>query len=430
MAYQIQLIDAKNSIPIRNVAGCSPSSDDFTALINEAQRRLAKRGNFYGMTQRMQLVFQGNCIAWPREVGTILGVRKCREVFPIRNNWYAFTGDWTGSPQSFGADTLFEDIEPGPVFDQIYGAGNGVKLIYQVADPNDVGKGITVFGRKYGFYPLQEHDASGNTIDGLTIQSWGGTGGFSYELGRNIVPKNAAYPGPNGVHNRDYLLDGLTIGQTYLFVQGENDALLIDGSSSYLSGYFTASATSVYLESKYHLTAPVDPVPITAKVYPVTPVMVTQIDAITRDATQGMAYLYQYDATTNQKFLLAAYYPSDTKPHYRRSIIRGFCAAYQNGCSDNNGTTPVYNRIEVLAKLKFIPASSDRDFLLVDDIDALKFAVQAVKAEEANDHATAETLITKAIRELNFRDRDMTPNNQTSIAVNATLHSWRTVNPN
>lgn len=423
MAYQKQLIDAKDDTAIKNISGVSTDSAEFVALVNEAQRRLMKRGNFYGMTQTMQLVFQGNCLAWPREVGTVLGIRKCNSIIPLRNNWYQFTPNFSGASEAWEPVSVFEDINPSPIFNPIYGGGNGVKVTYIVSNPNDIGKTCTIYGRKYGYQPLQEKSGS-VWVDGLTTTAIQGGGVFE-ALGDNLVAANASYSLPTGL----YSITGLTIGDTYVFYPGANE-----GGVTPIANDFTAAATTYSIQGRQkNHTLPVSDwnvYPVTARLYPTTPVLITEINAVVREATEGMAYLYQYDATAGTTLQLAAFYPGDTNPIYRRSVIRGFCERFRStACDSTSSTTAVYNRIEVLCKLKFIEAKSDRDWLFVDDFDALKFAIQAIKCEEANDHQTAETLISKAIRELNFGDRDKMPNWQTSIAVNTMSSNHQIYNP-
>ena len=335
MAYRYTLLNAKDSGALKAISGVSPSSTQFIDYLNEAQRRLMKRGNFDGMEQTMNLLFQGCVVAWPREVGTVLGVRKGHGSFQIQNQWYSFTGNWSGHHSNYHGDVTFEDLDAAPVHNTIYNLPAGMLIRYYVVNNEDVGKKITLFGHRAGYQPLQESNSLGTKIDGLTL--------------------TAARP----------------------FV-----------------------STSVY---------------------------VTDISSITREATTGMAYLYQYDPATNTLLDLAVFQPGDTNPSFRRSIVRNHSMRF---CTPGEDVTvPKWNSIEALVKLQFIPVAKDRDFLLVDDFDALKFMIQAIKCEEANDHATAEALIAKAIRELNFGDRDRLPDNYTPVMVQSMSASRPICNP-
>jgi hypothetical protein len=335
MAYKYQLIDAKSSGALKNISGVSSASPQFIDLMNEAQRRLIKRGDFYGMTQTMDLMFQGKLIAWPREVGTVIAVRGCGHPMQIQNQWYSFTGSWRHGHNHFHGDVVFEDVNPAPIFNEIYNVPNGMLIRYYVTNPADIGKTCTIYGHKYGAQPLQEV-VGGKTVDGLTLT-----------------------------------------GQNPWF------------------------STDVY---------------------------VTDIFSITRQPTFGMTYLYQFNPANSMLVSLAAFEPNETNPRYRRTFVRNHQTRFLRP-GETPSTTPKWNNVEALVKLEFIPVVNDRDFLLVDDMDALKFMVQAIKAEEANDHATAETLITKAIRELNFADREKNPDEATPVVVRSTFGNRTLRNP-
>lgn len=147
--------------------------------------------------------------------------------------------------------------------------------------------------------------------------------------------------------------------------------------------------------------------------------LVTKITSITREATSGMAYLYEWgpDADgVNALRDLAVYEPSETNPMYRRMKIKGYCGI--PGKQDDNGRT--IKQLEAMCSLEFVPLVSENDFLLLDDMDALAFGVQAVKYNQAGDAENAEVFFSKAIRELNFLDRKKSPTNQTAVSVNVT----------
>jgi hypothetical protein len=319
MPFTLQLADAKNDETIKNISSNCPNSAAFIALVNTAIRRLLKRGDWYGTTQVVEFCTRGCEITWPNWAGTIEGVRfqhdKPGHVF---NNWYRFTGAHHVHSE-WRSDVVLEDAGTAPCYNDITGT-TGKQIRYNVVKLADIGKKITIYGKKYGGQPLQEQNpVTGQWIDGLTI--------------------TAASP-------------------------------------------YGTDAT-----------------------------LVTQIDSVTREATSGMAYLYSYDPTTTDVVDLAQYQPNETNPRYRRSCIHNA----PHGRPDANGIC--WRRIEALIKLEFIPLVNDRDFLLIDDFDALAFMIQAIKAEQAQDNPTAEAFILKAIRELNFRDRDKFPDQTTPIQV-------------
>jgi hypothetical protein len=152
--------------------------------------------------------------------------------------------------------------------------------------------------------------------------------------------------------------------------------------------------------------------------------LVTHIDAITRQATDGMAYLYEFDPAANTLRDLAAFEPNDTNPRIRRSIIRN--RPHNCGSPDANGIH--WTTVEALIKLEFVPVVNGRDFLMIDNLDALTFMVQALKQEEANDKQSSEASITEAIREMNFELRDKNSDGQIPVRVQSVLGS-RIKNP-
>lgn len=331
MAYIYQLNDARNSVALRNVAAVKVESEQFTALINEAQRRLARRGEWYGLTQTAKFMFQGQTVTWPRYVGTVIAARTCQgqEVEP-RNRWFSFTGAFPGPSAQFGANLTLEDAGQRCTLNDITGEGEGQYIRLYIEKAADVGKKVKIYGRAYGNQPLMEK------VDGV----WQA---------------------------------GITLTTT---------------------------------------TAP----------YVQTAVKIIQIDSIIKDQMEGLSRLYEYDTTSATMRLIALFEPNETNPTYRSSIVRG-------AACENCGTDPRYNVLNVLVKLAFVPATAATDFLMIDNFDALKMGIQAIKAEEAGDNNSAEAFWIKAIRELNFDERDKVPDSMTSVYLDATM-CGRLENPN
>jgi hypothetical protein len=155
--------------------------------------------------------------------------------------------------------------------------------------------------------------------------------------------------------------------------------------------------------------------------------LVTHIDAVVREETSGMTYLYEHEAATPDDNLrmLAAYEPSETNPSYRHMAIPALTCSPWN-CSASGIKTWQF---EALVKLAYIPVKRDADFLLIDDLDALAMAIQSIKFDEANDPENAEAYMKKAIRELNFDLRDKSPANQLAVQVNVMGSERMLVNP-
>lgn len=145
-----------------------------------------------------------------------------------------------------------------------------------------------------------------------------------------------------------------------------------------------------------------------------TTVLVTKITAVTREASSGLMYLYEYDAATDLMRDLAVYEPNETNPRYRSSVISNSCAI--PFCTDDNGVKTA--RMEALVKLDFQPLVNDNDFLLIDSFAALALGIQAIKLEQANDDDGALRKWMAAVAVLNQRTRNKQPELQTAIRQN------------
>lgn len=322
MAYRYQLSEAKTSA-LREIAGVCPDSTKFVSLVNEAQRRLMRRGNWEGTEVLVRLCAHDACLTWPRYVKNVLGVRVCQGITPqIQNHWYEVIGP--AKCNGWRCDSTIVNTGQAPTYRKISGS-EGRLIRYYVVKRNDVGKTVTIFGKQYGGQPLQER------VDGV----W---------------------------------RDGLTITAAAPF-----------GSTS---------------------------------------VAVTEITRVVRQTTEGLSYLYEYDADEDQVRDIAMYEPNETNPLYLQSKIQGFC----NLPRCNPDSTELQSvRFEALVKLSFVPVTNDWDFLAIDNFEALKFAIQAIRLEEANDDALGEAKMIKAIRELNFDLRDQYPDEQVPVRMRAVL---------
>lgn len=321
-AYRRQLIDARNSTAIRNVAGKCSDTAEFADLVNRATEKLIKRGAWFGTEILARFCVYGCRVVWPRYVSTFLGARFCKAgEIEVKNNWYSILGWPQCRAGNWRGDTIvFSDGGLVPTFDEITG-NTGKFLRYHVVKTTDLNKNITFYGKQYGNQPLQEQ------VDGV----W-----------QNGVTLTSATP----------------IAQT---------------------------------------TA-----------------LVTKLTQVTREATEGMTYVYQYDPTTTDQMMIAQYEPNETNPQYRSSIIHGIKTI--PGHTDDYGRC--VRQIEALVKLEFIPATNDRDFLIIDDFEALALAIQSIKFAEANDPDTSQKYLMLAIAELNFESRNKNPAEQFVTQVN------------
>lgn len=95
------------------------------------------------------------------------------------------------------------------------------------------------------------------------------------------------------------------------------------------------------------------------------------------EARDGQWWLYSlappYNPVTSDKVMLGNYQYFETRPSYARYYIGGILAGSndQNGC---NLTT-----VDVMAKHDFIPVVKDTDYLVIGNLDALEFMIQALE---------------------------------------------------
>lgn len=131
---------------------------------------------------------------------------------------------------------------------------------------------------------------------------------------------------------------------------------------------------------------------------------VRRIDRVIKDATQGNVRLYAYDTVNLVLEDLANYDPSETLPNYERDqvILGNTC------CSSSKSVT-------ALVKLRYVPAVSDTDLVLISNTTALKFMIQAIKLEEGGDRNGARECVLGAVAELNLELDDESPRDQTPV---------------
>lgn len=264
------------------------------ALINTAQDRLMSRGSWWGTTARFKVCLNTEkCLAWPREVETILGAKVCKQPMRLRHEWYSFSEYVTPEMAHYPIPSM-DDLGEFPIVSS-HPAGDYVKAYAIVA--GDVGKTITIHG-------LDDNN-----------------------------------------------------------VEAEEDITLS------IAGTVSTTAWN-------------------------------EITAVQKEVTTRAVLLYSWDGAT-QTALLGRYQPSETTPTYRWSKLAG--------CGYDGST------LEVLAKLRHVPVSSETDLLIIQNTSALMLAVESLVAEENGKNDEAELKWQKAIRELKHELATKTGNTSTVV---------------
>lgn len=134
---------------------------------------------------------------------------------------------------------------------------------------------------------------------------------------------------------------------------------------------------------------------------------VRRIDRVVKEETQCQVLAYAVDSTSSDTLEdLAIWDGSEISPSRLRQNVFVGC-----GCnSDLSG-------VNALVKLAYVPVRYDEDWVLIDNVDALKLMIQAIKREEAGDRLGAREYEADAIRELNLQSQNEMPDNELPIDV-------------
>lgn len=127
----------------------------------------------------------------------------------------------------------------------------------------------------------------------------------------------------------------------------------------------------------------------------------SRVTGVIKPPTNGNIKLYDYDPVGLTQVLIGDYEPDEEIPNYRRSLIPSLPAGPFEQC---DGTTSDRVKITIMAKLKYIPAVNDNDFLLIGNIPALKDMVQSIKKAENDRMNDAKDFEMRALSEL---DREL-----------------------
>jgi len=110
--------------------------------------------------------------------------------------------------------------------------------------------------------------------------------------------------------------------------------------------------------------------------------------AVQKPETNGNVRLYEYNTVLTTQRALAVYEPSETNPSYRRSFIGNL----GNNCENV--------QVTIMAKLEFIPAKVDKDWLLIGNLPAIKDMCQSIRKSENNEFDQAVQWEARAVQAL------------------------------
>ena len=111
----------------------------------------------------------------------------------------------------------------------------------------------------------------------------------------------------------------------------------------------------------------------------------SQINGIQKDVTVGIVRIYQHDPDTGDETLLLTMQPSETTASYRRYYIDNLPC---NCCGTDD---PSVVQVTAIAKLDLIPVTTDTDYLLIQNIEAITEECQSIRYSEM-DAPTAKAM--------------------------------------
>jgi len=112
-----------------------------------------------------------------------------------------------------------------------------------------------------------------------------------------------------------------------------------------------------------------------------TPFNINLLTGLQKDVTIGQVMVFELDVVTGATRLILTMEPSEEVAGYRRYFLNGLP---RNCC---NPTDPAVTTVQVsaMAKLELIPVAVDTDYLVIQNLAALKEECQAVRFGEMDD---------------------------------------------
>lgn len=148
-------IKASNAI---NIAGVGKDTAEFRDYLNEATRRLLRRGDWSGTVIPIHVCLKKGCVVWPRYVGSVRKLNLCHHPVAVKNLWWQFLPDGAGQPGCYqtycGGHASFSGIDHAPTYNSIAGDARNLR-VYPVSSA-DLGLTVTLFGVDNNLQPIQE----------------------------------------------------------------------------------------------------------------------------------------------------------------------------------------------------------------------------------------------------------------------------------
>lgn len=121
----------------------------------------------------------------------------------------------------------------------------------------------------------------------------------------------------------------------------------------------------------------------------------TRLSRVIKPVTNGTVRIYEYNTTTAANVQALGFYePDETIPMYRRYYLGAVSGGSSHG--GDCDTVPV----DVMVKLRFVPVSTENDFIMIGNLPALVEMVRAIRKYENNLIAEATAYEALAVKYL------------------------------
>jgi hypothetical protein len=421
------------------------ATDDIVVdYINEALDVIFNHGRWRGTIKRIAINTTDGTVTWPREVGTVEKLAACKTPIRIRNGWYEMMDEGLGvEPGSCGPIAVY-DRDPSPLFSDIDGTDKTVRCYCEkaadygkyvlVTDAEDadgypittsahgfivitgpIGEGytLTIGPVTYTFKatPTTAYDIklvlvgfaqdlnaiTQNLIDAINFENAGATTHLAVAENPEVIAESGGTRTVK-ITPRDIEGEDVEVSHNPLYVcfylreMNSDDHLSELTITPALTNGFWLKLQSGYSESTD---------------------FVSFIGGIQKPLTNGTVTLKEWGTTERT---IATYQADETTPMYRRQFIDNWDSISAT-CDDTCSSTT--KQFTAIVKLDFKPVRENTDVIPIDNLQAIKLAVQAIQKEEADLEAEARAKWKTCWKELNH---ELQTKEGEQIAIRVNVH--------
>lgn len=437
------LLSEVQTSSIQNVARSSVTGQAFLTQLDEAIRNLARRGDWVGTVVPMAFCIQRGYIVLPRFVDHIRKVAVRGRQLPLHNIFWDFISakareyngwDWQERMNAVnqGRTCTYNDV-PGP----------GWSIRAYCEKSQDFGKTVTIYGLDNNNQPLMTLNPGNVWTEGIVLT-----------LGNPYFDT-----APQQVQKIHRVVKETTQGRVRLYAAFVNTGLAT-ANIGYVWNIDTNSPVALTAQGllgfQYLALGAGSPPPGTANIGYLYNLQLNQWQGIVARGQPGSYYLqigqagpvgvggvqvYNSQIASMEPIVLygqvgaeyvgiggasapvnmgttmldlAMYEPSETNPSYERLQVHLPHFVIPKPTSVPQGCCQQLSAV-CLVKLKHIKAVNPNDPIIIDNIEALKLAVQAIQYGEDGDRESRDEFFQDAVTELNRQLQDEQP--ETEIPV-------------